>query len=480
MSKFEWESEPSKQAEWAAAKAALAPDGILKSDGIKLRRKDSNLSHSFITVGGKILAMAGEGVYLGEGAEGVVKLAEDEQGRLYALKIRVESAFYRKNMGGTLITDEGNIAHDIGKALPQTSRTSKGEHKYYVPYLYVGTPLETYLSNNKELDDDQFYDLFIKVFFAFDALHTGKNSKTQTQYTQGDPHFNNIMVNEKTGEVNLIDFGLARYRNKLNYSRLTRSLRGGTVFKDAVNFLRGEKGSFEFTEARTFVARCPIFYWSTSGRSPKFLELLDNLGDWSDGDAPSPYIDRTKHPFQLAAKQLTLLRFKLDTFDIYNQPCSDSDLEEILRLNQIGEEIQHVYGAMAQFSKTSEDLDADPVQLSSIKEALMSFETHYKHFLIAYAQNNEKGMSQYAEAFENSYQDLCKHPIVLTHEKILRPLLDSIDESGPRHQRVSPEKNTKAITQKYRQVMSEKGDVSTSEPSSEEKDSKNPRGTSQL
>jgi serine/threonine protein kinase len=394
MSEFKWESEQSKQAEWAAAKAALAPDGVLKPDGTKLRRKDFNLSHSFITVGGKLLAMEGQGVYLGEGAEGAVKLAEDEQGRLYALKIRVESVFYRKNASGTLIADEGNIAYDIGQALPQTSRASKGERKYYVPYLYVGTPLQTYLSDNKKLDNDQFYDLFIKIFLAFDALHTGRNSKTNTQYTQGDPHFNNIMVNEKTGDVNLIDFGLARYRNKLNYSRLTRPLRGGTVFKDTVKFLRGENSSFEFTEARTFVARCPIFYWMST-HEPKFLELLDNLGDWSSGDAPSPYINRTKHPFLLAAKQLTLLRFKLDTFDIYNQSFSDSDVDEILRLNQISEAIQRVYGAMAQFNKTSEDLDVDPVQLSSIKEALINLETTYQYFLIAYAQNND---SPYAPA----------------------------------------------------------------------------------
>jgi hypothetical protein len=91
--------------------------------------------------------------------------------------------------------------------------------------------------------------------------------------------------------------------------------------------------------------------------------------------------------------------------------------------------------------------------------------------------SNEKDMNQYSDEFNILYKSLCNHPVVLTHEEILQPILDSIDENGPRYQRVSSEKNTKAITQEYRQAMSEKGSVSTSEPSPEKKDLKIPRGT---
>lgn len=131
MPKIEWLSEQSKKDEWARAKSALAPNGVLHPNGTKLRRKDSGLSHSFIVIDGKILAMAGQGVYLGQGAEGRVKLSEDEEGGIYALKI-----------GNALLAEESDIATDLGKAIPHGSRPTPKGRKYYLPYFYLGKPLK--------------------------------------------------------------------------------------------------------------------------------------------------------------------------------------------------------------------------------------------------------------------------------------------------------------------------------------------------
>lgn len=421
MPKIEWLSEPLKQEEWSTVKNKLAPGGELRPNGTKLRRKDSQLSHSFIIIDGKILAMAGQGVYLGQGAQGRVKLAEDEAGGLYALKI-----------GDELLAEEADIATDLGKAIPHASRIVPKGHKYYLAYSYLGTPLKTYLSENK-LDNDRFYSLIVKVFLAFHALHQGTSSETNTQYRHHDPHLGNITLNEETGDIHLIDLGLAQYQNKINYPRLARYLRRGTFFEDFAERVRGKNVSFEFAEARDFVSRCP-FNWRMVYGS-KFWELLENLSsDTSPDSAPFPYLDRTAHPFLRAAKQLTLLRFELDTFDLYHQPFSDSDLDEILRLNQISEEIQSIYKSITLLSNFVERLDVDPEQSASINSNLLALQTTYKNFLVAYAQNNIEEIHDYFDEFERLYLSLCTHSIMSTNKTITEPILACIKENKPRPQ----------------------------------------------
>ena len=78
--------------------------------------------------------MASKNIYLGAGVQGRVKLAEDEYGGLYALKI-----------GNALLAEESDIATDLNKAIPYTSRITTKGHKYYLPYLYLGKPLRSYL-----------------------------------------------------------------------------------------------------------------------------------------------------------------------------------------------------------------------------------------------------------------------------------------------------------------------------------------------
>ena len=165
-----WKSNELKFVEWQRAKSALTnPDGTTKPDGTKLRRADpdSGVSHSFIVVGGKILAMAGKGEYLGNPnysqAFGKVKLAEDEQGKLYALKTSRDSI--------TSFGKESAIARELGVALAETHRTSaskKGikqptnapQQKAYLAYVYLGIPLPDYISQCAITHRDASYDLY--------------------------------------------------------------------------------------------------------------------------------------------------------------------------------------------------------------------------------------------------------------------------------------------------------------------------------
>jgi len=89
MSGFVWGSSEEKIREWNFAKEKLTQNGNLLPDGTKLRRNDypKDLNHSFMVMDGQIIAISGKGLYLGSGLNGSAKLAEDETGRLLALKI---------------------------------------------------------------------------------------------------------------------------------------------------------------------------------------------------------------------------------------------------------------------------------------------------------------------------------------------------------------------------------------------------------
>lgn len=179
--RIEWKSSVIKEEEWTLAKQKLAPNGILSPDGSKLRRNDSGLEHSFIVIGGRILSMSGQGVYLGQGAEGKVKIAEDEFGGIYALKI------ITSREGG--ITTEGEVATDLSKALEESTRHSKsskpsnGFMKHYIPYAYLGIPIVKYLEKYQYVRQDSLIKLYYKSPEEMDQLRRDTFDSTKVAET---------------------------------------------------------------------------------------------------------------------------------------------------------------------------------------------------------------------------------------------------------------------------------------------------------
>ncbi len=207
MPRIAWDSENQKALEWRVAKNWLAD----AANGTKIKRAhkkipidyvDPNdldgpkvhLDHSFIKIGEKILAMAGEGKYLGEGAFGKVKLAEDEEGNLYALKIG-------HKLGGVSQTEQG-ILVDVGVFQGSAKRPDRS--KAVVALSYLGTTLNTY---NFESDSQQEFALF-SAANELNLLHLGKLSKTNVAYVHRDIKPPNIVFNGN--KSSLVDFGLTK------------------------------------------------------------------------------------------------------------------------------------------------------------------------------------------------------------------------------------------------------------------------------
>lgn len=131
-------NEQEKSHEWAEAKRQLTgSNGQLLENGTKLRRKDSGLNHSFMVIDNRILAFNVQGEYLGRGNSGKVKLAEDEKGRLFAVK--VQSRPFKKS--------ETDIAYDLGVSGEKTKRGSQ--------YKWYGNDLKYDLALMSDLNGDE-------------------------------------------------------------------------------------------------------------------------------------------------------------------------------------------------------------------------------------------------------------------------------------------------------------------------------------
>ncbi|OAJ33761.1 hypothetical protein [Piscirickettsia salmonis] len=150
MPKIIWASEDQRTLEWAIAKKILAK----AADGTKVQRTQQiqktdqktpvdytdpnspygpkiHLSHSFIKLADKILALAGRRLSLGTGGYAVVKLAEDEAGQIYALKIQHKRYDPNEDIAANLYgVSYGRTERDGGRYL--------NKRKHYSCYKYLG------------------------------------------------------------------------------------------------------------------------------------------------------------------------------------------------------------------------------------------------------------------------------------------------------------------------------------------------------
>lgn len=207
---FLWSSSAERIAEWDYAKKQLAPHGTLLAHGTKLRRKDPfenlenrSLNHSFIIVNERIIAMAPQGKYLGEGMSGRVKLGQDEQGGVWAIKISKGS--------GTISKKEADTTNDLGQGLVEFSRNNK----CYLTTVYLGITLKEYLKTHPSLTDIERLQLAVNLLKELRDLHQGNRSQNGHCILHGDfSHPNNIVI-DSDGKPHFIDFGRSRRLNDL-------------------------------------------------------------------------------------------------------------------------------------------------------------------------------------------------------------------------------------------------------------------------
>lgn len=418
-----WTTEQAKQEEWAKAKEALAPNGMLLPNGTKFRRKDSHLEHSFIVLNETILATNGQNEYLGKcvGSGGKVKLAENESGELYVLKI-----IPHPGEDSEVIRDETDIASDLGKAFPSASRTftskdSHNTHKHYIPYLYLGKPLDKLLVDS--LSEDRRFELGIKIVLALEALHSGRGSKKGYQYAHADIHSGNIVIDTKNDEIHIIDFGRSRHlpthsllrqihdyfftprkvtdleRKKLDCSLLSRTL----------GYESGAKETSVFTEEMFENNTLNVLFMNYS-----IKKMIAESRDKS-------YF----MPLKEFAKRLTLIRFKLENSTLYNKTLTPLKTKLIVdTLNQNSQKIQTMYRVIDGLKFSFKQLGFGLVSAFEVS----NLQNTFQRFLLAYAEHNQNGMAQYVNEFETICRSLCEHPLLRKQEEKLELALATFNQ----------------------------------------------------
>ncbi len=222
MPKFLWASPEEAEREWKFAKDQLIQDNKLLPNGTKLRRNDhqKNLNHSFLITDDRIIALSGKGIYLSrQGISSVyanTKLAEDEKGNLFVLKIikkkNMDPKSIRSDVRADSPADEAIAAQDFGIAGNLTTR----QNTLYILYQYLGISLEKYFEDKgRRLSLDKCYELSIKISLALYAIHSGKKAQSKRRYKHGDIHSKNIVIDDQD-QPHFIDFGKAT-RILLNY-----------------------------------------------------------------------------------------------------------------------------------------------------------------------------------------------------------------------------------------------------------------------
>ena len=213
--RIEWR-EGQKELEWRIARQHLILNGEIAVNGTKLKRSNQHqpigyvdqetmsehhLEHSFIVVDNQILVMAGKGQILGQNEFNKTKLAEDESGNLYTVKIQFTP------LSNYFSGQENSIAVDVGFSSKQIDCVDMPDKAYSVS-KYLGMPLDNYI-RTYSLTEDERFNLGIKISLLIHELHTGKLSASETKYTHLDIKPDNIVI-DTHGNPHLIDFGLAK------------------------------------------------------------------------------------------------------------------------------------------------------------------------------------------------------------------------------------------------------------------------------
>ncbi len=219
MPKPIFSNDEQKQQEWDFAIAQLTnPDGTIKPNGTKLRRKDhpNEITHSFMVFDNQILVVSRES--LGDGDFGSVKLAANKEGKLYAPKKWIfKQSTNTFETGISAWKRESQIAQDLNIEGELTSRntlsqTHNAKIKCYMAYHYLGISFFEFI-DNQQLNDRDIWSLTFQTLLPIYRLNHGKASKTGKKYSHDDMHVGNVVIDRKTQRVSLVDYGKSSERN---------------------------------------------------------------------------------------------------------------------------------------------------------------------------------------------------------------------------------------------------------------------------
>jgi len=205
--------DPIIQQEWATAEAILQEMkakyeeyGDQLYSGYKIRKRDRFPGHpalpaSFIYINQKLYRIS---VTLGSGRSGTVKLLFDKNANIFTIK-RITFNPYKG-----CPTEESTILHMLNKFYGDGMRATisikddvpDGDYKYYMVMQYEkGTTLNKFLKTAQQLNDTKKCQIALNFINALNELH-------QHGIIHSDLHEENIIVNPRTLEIAIVDFGL--------------------------------------------------------------------------------------------------------------------------------------------------------------------------------------------------------------------------------------------------------------------------------
>ncbi|OAJ34146.1 protein kinase domain-containing protein [Piscirickettsia salmonis] len=211
MPKLHWDSAQQESKEWEIAKRNLDQS----FDGVKLRRsrdlkplyytdskyKGQPLRHSFMRISGKIYAFAGKGELLGQGTFGKVKLVENEQGDLYAMKVIPLEQVKEQEL--EVLEDLSLLKGHVRRVtFVENEKEKIKEKKQYILLDYLGDSL----TKVKLHSDQEKLGVGIQIIDAVHQLHSGVASRSGSRVYHNDIKPENIVIDER-GKASLIDFG---------------------------------------------------------------------------------------------------------------------------------------------------------------------------------------------------------------------------------------------------------------------------------
>lgn len=202
--------------EWQLARERFAKKPALRAGQLHYLPHDPSgkyiprdkLNHSFIKFSDKSFAMLDK--IAGEGQFGLVKYTQTEGGSQYVVKIQDDVSYQYHVKRDQELT----ALKDVGLLIADGKSSGVGLNKKFYVMKDLGMTLGDYLT--RRLSDQGSLDLAIKLCLQVSNHHTGHATKTGRKLVHRDIKPANVMVNDRTADVRLTDYGLSQFGNPRN------------------------------------------------------------------------------------------------------------------------------------------------------------------------------------------------------------------------------------------------------------------------